>query len=119
MLPFRNQNTFYDFWSQEAIINGSNVAGWNNRKASEALEIGRQTWPTIERRPSYDTFQRQYNQSLPALTIYQHVYTYALSPEVYQAEIGLITEARDRYQTLALWFLQYREVAVDCSENDE
>ena len=107
----------YDFWSQEAIIKGSNMAGWNNRKASEALEVGRQTWPTAERRLSYDTFQRQYNQSLPALTIYQHVYTYALSPEVNQAQIGLITEPRDRYQTLAHWFLQYRDVAVACPED--
>lgn len=107
----------YDFWSQEAIIKGSNVAGWNNRKASEALEVGRQTWPTIERRLSYNTFQRQYNQSLPALTIYQHIYTYALSPKVNQAEIGFITQPRDRYQTLAHWFLQYRDVAVECSSN--
>ena len=105
----------YDFWSQEAIINGNNVAGWNNRKASESLEDGRQTWPTTDRRLAYNTFQRHYNQSLPALTIYQHVYTYALSPEVNQVEIGLITEPRNRYQTLAQWFLQYRDIAIDCS----
>jgi len=105
----------YDFWSQEAIINGNNVAGWNNRKASESLEDGRQTWPTTDRRLAYNTFQRHYNQSLPALTIYQHVYTYALSPEVNQAEIGLITEPRDRYQTLTHWFLQYMDISVDCS----
>jgi peptide/nickel transport system substrate-binding protein len=104
----------YDFWSQEAIINGNNVAGWNHRKASEALEIGRQTWPLRERKPAYDTFQRYYNQSLPALTIYQHVYTYALSPEVNQADIGYIAEPRDRYQTLAHWFLQYQDIAVAC-----
>ena len=107
----------YDFWSQEAIINGSNVAGWNNRKASESLEDGRQTWPITDRRRAYNTFQRHYNESLPALTIYQHVYTYALSPEVNQAEIGLITAPRDRYQTLANWFLQYRDIEIDCPED--
>ncbi len=104
----------YDFWSQEAIINGNNVASWNNRKASESLEDGRQTWPTTDRRLAYNTFQRHYNQSLPALTIVQQVYTYALSPEVNQVEIGLITEPRDRYQTLAHWFLQYQDIAIDC-----
>jgi ABC-type transport system substrate-binding protein len=108
----------YDIWSQEAIINGNNMASWNNRKASEALEVGRQTWPTAERRPSYDTFQRYYNQGLPALTIYQHTYTYALSPEVNQAEIGLISDARDRYQTLTNWFLQYRDIAIDCPSDE-
>jgi peptide/nickel transport system substrate-binding protein len=104
----------YDFWSQEAIVRGSNFAKWNNRKASEALEVGRQTWPEAERRPSYDTFQRQYNQDLPALTLYQHVYTYALSPEVNEVEIGLISEPRDRYKTLAAWYLLFRDVAVAC-----
>ncbi len=109
----------YDFWSQEAVVRGSNYAAWNNRKASEALEFGRQTWPVEERRPFYDTFQRFYNQDLPALTLFQHVYTYALSPEVNDAEIGLITEPRDRYQTLAQWFLLYRDVAVACPEETD
>lgn len=109
----------YDFWSQEAVVRGSNYAAWNNRKASEALEFGRQTWPVEERRPFYDTFQRFYNQDLPALTIFQHVYTYALSPEVNDAEIGLITEPRDRYHTLAQWFLLYRDVAVACPEETD
>ena len=105
----------YDFWSQEAIINGNNVTSWNNRKASEALEVGRQVWPTVERRPFYNSFLRYYNQDLPAVTLYQHVYTYALSPAVNQAEIGLITQPRDRYQTLAQWFLHYQEIAVACA----
>ncbi|PID86147.1 MAG: hypothetical protein CSA11_08535 [Chloroflexi bacterium] len=107
----------YDFWSQEAILDGNNMARWNNRKASEALEFGRQTWDTDERRPFYNTFQRYYNQNLPALTLYQHVYTYGLSPKVNQAEIGLITEPRDRYQTLAQWFLNYQDISVDCASN--
>ncbi|MCZ7665928.1 MAG: hypothetical protein M5U34_01140 [Chloroflexi bacterium] len=55
-----------------------------------------------------------YNQSLPALTLYQHVYTYALSPAVNEAEIGLITTPRDRYKTWTHWFLLYRDVAVLC-----
>jgi peptide/nickel transport system substrate-binding protein len=105
----------YDFWSQEAIVRGSNFTGWNNRKASEALEMGRQTWAEGDRRPFYDTFQRQYNQDLPALTLYQHVYTYALSPEVNEVEIGLISEPRDRYKTLAAWYLLFRDVAVACT----
>jgi peptide/nickel transport system substrate-binding protein len=109
----------YDFWSQEAVVRGSNYAAWNNRKASEALEFGRQTWPVEERRPFYDTFQRFYNQDLPALTVFQHVYTYALSPEVNEAEIGLITQPRDRYQTLAQWFLLYRDVMVVCPDKTD
>jgi peptide/nickel transport system substrate-binding protein len=102
----------YDFWSQEAIIRGQNFAGWNNRRASEALEQARQTWGQPNRRPFYDTFLRLYDTDLPALTLFQHVYVYGLSDEVNEAEIGRIHHPRDRYKTMADWFLLYRDVTV-------
>jgi len=105
----------YDFWSQEAIVRGQNYGGWNNRRASEALEMGRQLWRVEERRPFYETFLRFYDAELPALTLYQHVKTYVLSSEVNQAEIGLIRRPRDRYPTFAQWFLLYRDVTVRCA----
>lgn len=104
----------YDFWSQEAIIAGQNYGGWNNRRASEALESGRQLWGVAERRPSYDAFLRIFNNELPALSLYQHAYTYALSDTVNQADIGKITQPRDRYETFANWFLLYRDASVAC-----
>lgn len=108
----------YDFWSQEAIIRGQNYGGWNNRHASEALENGRKTWPIAERQPFYNTFLRQYNNDLPAITLYQHVYTYALSTDVNDAEIGLITQPIDRYRSFSDWFLLYRDVTVICPEEN-
>jgi peptide/nickel transport system substrate-binding protein len=104
----------YDFWSQEAIIRGQNYGAWNNRRASEALEAGRQVWGMGERRPYYNTFLNIYADQVPAITLYQHVYTYALSSEVNQAEVGPIYEPRDRYQTFANWFLLYRDVTISC-----
>ncbi len=104
----------YDFWSQEAIIRGQNYAAWNNRRASEELEKARQVWPQVERKPFYDNFLRYFDNSLPALTLYQHVSTYALSTAVQNAEIGRIDQSRDRYETLADWFLGYEEVSVLC-----
>ena len=108
----------YDFWSQEAIIRGQNFAGWNNRRASEALEQGRQTWGQVNRRPFYDTFLRLYDTDLPALTLFQHVYVYGLSDGVNEAEIGRINHPRDRYKTMANWFLLYRDVTVSCPEDE-
>lgn len=111
----------YDFWSQEAIIRGQNYAGWNSQRPSEALEAARQLWNVDERRPYYDAFLRFYEADLPALTLYQHVYTYALSDSVKSlqsthglAEVGRIDEPRERYTTLADWFLLYRDVLVSC-----
>jgi peptide/nickel transport system substrate-binding protein len=104
----------YDFWSQEAMVRGQNYAQWNNRRASEALESGRQLWHEDERRPYYDTFLRLFDSSLPALTLFQHTTTYALSSSVNEAEIGYLATPRDRYATFANWFLLYRDVTISC-----
>jgi peptide/nickel transport system substrate-binding protein len=104
----------YDFWSQEAIVRGQNFAGWNNRRASESLEAARQIWAVEERRPHYDTFLRLYNSDLPALTLFQHVYTYGVTDAVHGVEIGRIDNSRDRYETFANWYTLTREVAVAC-----
>lgn len=107
----------YDFWSQEAIIHGQNYAGWNRRRASEALEEGRRIWAIEERRPFYDTFLRYYSEDLPELTLFQHVYTYAVDAGVEGVEIGQINHPRDRYASMADWILLYRDVTVACPED--
>ena len=104
----------YDFWSQEALVRGQNYAGWNSRRASEALEQARQLWQVSERRPFYDAFLQYYDRALPALTLFQHVYTYAVSDSVQNLEIGRIDHPRERYETLPDWFLLYRDVTVSC-----
>lgn len=104
----------YAFWSQEAIVKGQNYGAWNNRRASEALEQARQLWSVEERKPFYDLFLHYFDQDLPAITLYQQLYTYVLSPAVNEAEIGRIDSPRDRYTSLADWFLLYREITVGC-----
>ena len=104
----------YDFWSQEAMVRGQNFAGWNNRRASEALEGGRQLFDQGERTPFYESFLRQFDADLPALTLYQHVTAYALHDTVQGAEIGRVLHPRDRYASLASWFINYNDVTVAC-----
>lgn len=111
-----NDPDLYDFWSQEAIINGQNYGGWNQRRASEALETARQLSTVDERRPYYEAFLKFYDEDLPALTLYQHVQTYGLSEAVYQADVGRIDNPRERYQTFAQWFMRYKDVAVECPD---
>lgn len=107
----------YDFWSQEAIVRGQNYGGWNNRRASEAMEQARQLWAWEERQPLYTTFLSAYANELPALTLYQHVTTYGIRETVFQAgtgwieqaDIGVLWAPRGRYHTLAHWFVTYTE----------
>jgi peptide/nickel transport system substrate-binding protein len=106
----------YDFWSQEAIIRGQNYAGWNRRRASEALEDGRRVWDVSEREPYYDAFLRYYDEDLPELAMFQHIYTYAVDASVEGIAIGRIDDARDRYVSLANWIMAYQDITVICPE---
>lgn len=105
----------YDFWSQEAIVRGQNYTGWNSRRASEALEEGRKVWAEAARRPFYDTFLRLYNDALPELTLYRHLYTYAATDQIESLAIGRIDQPIDRYESMPAWFLRYRDVPVACA----
>jgi len=108
----------YDFWSQEAIVKGQNYAGWNRRRASEALEEGRQVWPISEREPFYQAFLRYYDEDLPELSLYQHIYTYAVNESVEGLSIGRIDDARDRYTSLANWIMSYQDITIICPEEE-
>jgi peptide/nickel transport system substrate-binding protein len=108
----------YDFWSQEAIVDGQNYAGWNNQRASEALEAARQVWPVGDRAPHYAAFLAYYDNDLPAITLYQHVYNYGINESVQGVEIGRIDAPRERYETLADWTILFRDAAVACPEPD-
>jgi peptide/nickel transport system substrate-binding protein len=107
----------YDFWSQEAIVEGQNFGVWNSRQASESLESGRQAYLIEERLPYYDSFVQTYNEELPAFPLFQHIDNFGLSETIENAEIGRYHEPRDRYSSLTDWFMLYREVAVACPED--
>ncbi len=108
----------YDFWSQEAIVRGQNYAGWNRRRASEALEDGRRLWTPADREPYYETFLRYYAEDLPELTLFQHVYTYAISADIPGVSIGKIDGPRDRFSSLPDWILAYEDFTVLCPSNE-
>jgi ABC-type transport system substrate-binding protein len=108
----------YDFWSQEAIIRGQNYAGWNNRRASEALEEGRQLWTVAERRPYYESFLRIFANEIPAVTLYQHVDSTLFSTALLGMEIGQVHLPRERYATFPAWHLDFEIVDLPCPSSE-
>ncbi len=107
----------YDFWSQEAIVRGQNYGGWNNRRASEALEAARSLPLPEDRKPYYEAFLGYLNEDLPALTLFQYVDTYGISETVHEVSIGLINVPRDRFKTFDEWFLLFKDVSVTCPDS--
>ncbi len=106
----------YDFWSQEAIIDGQNYGGWNNRRASEALEIARKLTLPEERKPFYEAFLKQYNEDLPAVTLFQYIKTQGVSQDVLDVDIGKVNSPRDRFATFPEWSFMQREIGTTCPE---
>jgi peptide/nickel transport system substrate-binding protein len=105
----------YDFWSQEAIVRGQNYGKWNNRRASEALENGRQVWNREQRHAYYDTFIRIYDVELPALTLYQQINTVLISEDIQAVNLGIIQTPRDHYRNFPQWFVNVEEQDVPCN----
>jgi peptide/nickel transport system substrate-binding protein len=112
-----NDPDLYDFWSQEAIIRGQNYGGWNNRRASEALEFGRRLPTTDERRPFYEAFLKYFDADLPALTLFQYVESYGIRGDVLGVSIGPVNQPRDRYQDFDQWSFDLEEKSVICPES--
>jgi len=108
----------YDFWSQEAILNGQNFGHWNNRRASEALEVARKLTLPEERKPYYESFLKQYNEDLPAVTLFQYINTQGISEDVLDLDIGKVSSPRDRFASFSEWSLLQRDVASVCLEDD-
>lgn len=112
----------YDFWSQEAIFNGQNFGGWNNRVASEALENARQIWEPEERFEHYETFNRAFSADRPALSLFQYVQSYGIGDEVVSAEdgrpvpIAFINQPRDFFETLSAWRVETEVINVACED---
>ena len=110
----------YDFWSQEAIISGQNFAGWNNRRASEALEAGRQLVSLEERAPFYAAFNREFAAQTPAISLFQYAQTYLLADHIISVTderpvfLPTVVHPRDRFTTLPEWRINTTDVEVAC-----
>ncbi len=117
-----NDPDLYDFWSQEAIFNGQNFGGWNNRVASEALESARQIWEPEDRFPHYETFNRAFAADRPALSLFQYVQSFGIGDGVHSAEndrpvpIAFINRPRDFFDTFPKWRVETEVINVVCDD---
>jgi peptide/nickel transport system substrate-binding protein len=102
----------YAFWSESAIREGQNYAGWRHRQASELLEQARQLTSVDQRTILYYHFQQLFAEEMPALPLYYHTYTYGISSDVQNVSMGPLTEPSDRFATVSDWFLVWREVII-------
>lgn len=100
----------YPFWHQTQIAGGQNYAGWSNDDASMLLEQARTLTDKGQRNDYYFQFQRIFAEEVPSLILFYPVYTYGVSREVYDVQLGPLTNPSDRFRTVSNWYLLTRQV---------
>jgi peptide/nickel transport system substrate-binding protein len=102
----------YPLWHQTQIEDGQNYSGWDDRRASEALEQARYLTDRSQRKPYYVQFQHIFMQEMPALIIDYPTYTYAVDQSVRNVQIAPMSSPADRFRTFADWYINTRRVIL-------
>ncbi|MEX1248163.1 MAG: peptide ABC transporter substrate-binding protein [Anaerolineales bacterium] len=103
----------YPFWHQAEITGGQNYSKWDDRRASEYLELARVSISQGQRARLYRNFQTHFARELPALPLYYPVYNYAISNRVQGVAVGPIFQSSDRFLSILEWFLVARSAAEE------
>ena len=53
----------------------------------------------------YLDFQDLYSEDVPALLLYQPVYSYAVDQSVHEVQIGPMRSGSDRFATISQWYI--------------
>lgn len=95
----------YPFWDQAMISGGQNYSQWDNRMASEYLEQARMKISLADRAKDYRNFQVVFAEELPALPLFNGVYTYAVDRTIQGVRIGPMFDPSDRFANVVEWNL--------------
>jgi peptide/nickel transport system substrate-binding protein len=102
----------YPLWHSTQAKTGQNYAGWESRRADEAIERARSLPDHESRIPFYKDFQRIFNEEVPSLLLYYPVYTYGVRNKVRDAQMGPLNTPGDRYRSIANWYIVTKRVTV-------
>lgn len=103
----------YPLWHETQIQSpGQNYSGFENRDASEAIEVARQLTSRAERKPLYDQFQDIFAQEVPAIMLYQPVYTFGVDRRVRNVQISPLFDPSDRFRNIWQWAPLEKEVLL-------
>jgi peptide/nickel transport system substrate-binding protein len=95
----------YPFWHQSQINGGQNYSKWDDRQASEFLEQARIKVDPSERLNRYQNFQIRFTNQMPALPLYNLVWSFGVDKQVQGVRSGPVFDPSDRFSTITDWFL--------------
>lgn len=98
----------YPFWHDSQTETGQNYSGFEDRNISIWLEQARITPDRSRRAELYRNFQYRFQDQIPALLIYYHVFNYAIDGQVQGVSIGPLIDPSDRFNKITDWHLLAR-----------
>jgi peptide/nickel transport system substrate-binding protein len=103
----------YPLWhSTQAEGVGQNYCGFNERDADEAIEVARLMNDQGRRAELYSQFQSVFVEHVPAILLYQPIYTYGLDAQVRNPQIGPMPDPSGRFRSISQWAVMEKEVAL-------
>jgi len=106
----------YPFWHETQAPGGQNFGGYTDRDMSELLEQARRTNDRNVRFKFYQRFQQMFADDVPAILLYQPVFTFAVDERVRGVQIGPLEYPSDRLRNVADWYVVTRRVIVSNRE---
>ena len=103
----------YPVWhSTQAEGNGQNYGGFVDRDADEAIEVARQLADRGKRTELYHRFQEIFAQEVPAILLYQAVYTFCVDKEIRNVQISPMPDPSGRFRNITEWAVEQQEVRL-------
>jgi peptide/nickel transport system substrate-binding protein len=103
----------YPLWhSTQVEAEGQNYGGWVDRDADEAIEVARMMVDHARRAELYRQFQEVFAEQVPALLLYQPIYTYGVDREVRNVQVAPMPDPSGRFRTVSQWAVLEEEVVL-------
>lgn len=94
----------YSLWRQIPNDGGLNFGGMNDRILSELTEAARRESANgVHRAELYRQFQRAFCERVPALLLYDPVFTYGIDARIEGVQLGFMADLSDRFRTIKDW----------------
>lgn len=104
----------YPLWhSTQKEGNGQNYACFEDRDADEAIEVARLMIDHGRRAELYRQFQEVFVEQVPAILLYQPIYTYGLDRQVRNVQIAPMPHPSERFRSVSQWAVLEKEIGLD------
>jgi peptide/nickel transport system substrate-binding protein len=112
----------YENWHESQIPSatnpGQNYSGLKDRDISEVLEAARKTSDQVKRAELYRKFQERFADLVPALLLYNPIYSYGIDARVRGVQLAPLLAPSDRFRNIAQWYLKTKRATYSAPADD-